>query len=115
MPTYWKSQQLPPKKAKKPWRSKARKATGERETFAAVWAGREHRCEICGAPIREAAPWCFSHKLPKSTFPEYRLIPQNLALVCSVECHAAVDRQRKLRTQEWIADNERWLKDNSRK
>ncbi len=109
MPTYWKSQQLPAKKAKKPWRPKARKATGEREVFARVWADRPHRCEECGAPIREAAPWSFSHKLPKSTFPEYRLCDANIRLVCSLECHAAVDRQRKSRTAEWIANNQAWL------
>jgi len=108
--TFFKSDVLPPKKAKKPWRPRARKATGERELFARVWADRPHRCEECGAPIREAAPWCFAHKLPKSTFPEFRLCDANVRLVCSLACHAAVDRQRKVKGAEWAAENEKSIR-----
>lgn len=93
--TFFKTDVLPAKKSKKPWRPKARKATGERELFAEVWAARPHRCELCGAPIREAAPWCFAHIKPKGTFPELRLDPSNIRLVCSMECHHEVDKRRK--------------------
>jgi hypothetical protein len=97
---------------KKLWRQKARKATGELEMFSTIWQTRPHVCAECRAEIKEAAPWCFSHKLPKSTFPEYRLVQANISLVCSIKCHAAVDRQRKEMTAEWVEENERWLQEH---
>ena len=112
MPPYPKSLQCPPKAAKKKWRPGPRKATGELAIFEYVWITRERKCEICSARIHEFKAWRGAHKLPKGTFPEYRLIPQNIALVCSVECHGAVDRQRKSRTQEWISENEKWIAKN---
>lgn len=99
MPTYWKSQQIPAKKPKKAWRPKPRKATGERALFEYVWMTRKHECEICGRIIREPSPSCFAHIFPKGTHPSQRLNPENISLVCGLECHGKVDAERK---------NKRW-------
>lgn len=105
MPTYWKSQQIPPKKAKKKWKPGPRKATGERAVFEYVWLTRPHECAICrdadGNPTRiaNAAPHCFAHQWGKGTHGGERLDPANIVLVCSTACHAAVDARR--RTMRW--------------
>jgi hypothetical protein len=107
--TFFKSDVLPSKKVKKIWKPKPRKSTGERELFASVWASCDKRCEICGEYIYQPAPWSFAHRAPKGTYPEYKLVPTNLSIVCSLECHASVDRQRKQKMAEWVAINEKWL------
>jgi len=38
-------------------------------------------------------PWCFAHRLAKFMYPDYRLMIENIALVCSIECHAKVDKR----------------------
>jgi hypothetical protein len=108
--TFFKEDVLPAKMTKKHWRPKPRKATGERELFSAVWATCDKRCEICGEYIREPAPWTFAHRANKGVYPEYRLVPTNISIVCSMECHGKIDAQRKSRMAEWIATNEQCLK-----
>lgn len=93
--TFFKSDVLPPAKIRKPWRPGPRKPTGERGIFALVWESRPHSCEICGARISEAAPWSFAHRWGKGTHGKERLNPANIALVCSMACHAKVDAKRK--------------------
>lgn len=97
--TFFKSDILPQKKAKKPWRPGPRKATGERAVFEFVWLSRPHNCEICGAAIRTARPECFAHKFGKGTHRGERLNPLNVSLVCGLSCHAKVDAKR--RTERW--------------
>lgn len=110
--TFFKQDIIPPRVGKKKLRGYRRKATGEREVFKGVWEDRPHFCAICGAHIRIPRPWCFAHKLPKSTFPEFRLVPRNIELVCSMTCHATVDSYRKSRGFEWAEANREWLNNN---
>ena len=99
--TFFKSDILPPKKVKKIWKPKPRKATGERELFLEVWNSRPHECEMCrdekGNPTQIKIPqsFCFAHQWGKGVHKKERLDPLNIVLVCSLECHAKVDAQRK--------------------
>lgn len=65
----------------------------EKDLFMTVWNNRLHNCAICSASIREPQSRCFAHILPKGTYPKYRLYDNNILLVCSIECHAEVDRR----------------------
>lgn len=67
---------------------KRRRQTGEREVFLRIWEDRPHCCEVCRVAIAEAKAGNFSHILPKGTYPERRLDPANIALLC-LDCHNA--------------------------
>lgn len=55
--------------------------------FLALWATRPHRCTVCKEPLGdEPKPEYFSHILPKSSFPAYRLFDGNIVLKCR-KCH----------------------------
>ena len=75
-----------------------------------IWNTRPHWCECCGVIIEKALepfrwienakgervqklirPECFAHKLAKGKYPQHRLKPDNIALVCSRACHAQID------------------------
>lgn len=58
----------------------------------------EHRppiCQNCNNPIlpvdyetpNNYAAFCFAHICPKGTYPELRLMKNNIAFVCSIKCH----------------------------
>ena len=49
------------------------------------------RCEICGRPAQDAA-----HLLPKSMYPEYYTLPQNIVGLCR-ECHDLYDNDLDFR------------------
>lgn len=74
----------------------------EVQVFREVWETTPHICQHCKKPVNNAFIWerlikpqCFPHKLPKSMFPKCRLIPQNIWLVCSIECHREFDKDWK--------------------
>jgi hypothetical protein len=64
-----------------------------------IWETRvnekgERICVECGKKIKQAfigekliKPQVFSHKLPKGMFPRYRLLPENIDMVCDYACH----------------------------
>ena len=83
----------------------------QRELFAHVWATTPHTC-ACGARIHQPLAYCFAHRLPKSTYPEYRLVPCNIELVCSLPCHHAVDARRKAESWAWRREAEAWCRAN---
>lgn len=64
---------------------------GEAALFLLIWNESPHICIVCWSSIPEPKTFCFSHKLSKGRYPEYRLNPKNIALVCSMECHSAHD------------------------
>jgi hypothetical protein len=114
MPTYWKSQQIPAKKAKKATRIRCRKPKRSMwELFVAIWNEREHVCEVCGRVLRYDDPpaHCFPHRLSKNTFGRFRYCRPNIALTCP-EHHLMIDAQRKHRTAEIVADCKKWLLDH---
>lgn len=70
---------------------KKRKNTGEKEVFEEIRNERPHICTICKKNIIEAQARCFAHLLAKGMYPKYRLNKDNIALVCSIECHHELD------------------------
>lgn len=82
----------------------------EVDVFLDIWNTRPHWCEHCGEIIKKAKepfrwienakgenvqklirPECFAHKLAKGLYPAHRLKPDNIALVCSRDCHKGID------------------------
>jgi hypothetical protein len=57
-----------------------RKATGELKIFVEIWNEREHVSEINGEEIPHFDIRCFSHILPKSLYPSFRLDKRNIVL-----------------------------------
>lgn len=63
------------------------KSTGERELFLKIWEEREHYCQHCGKYLgEEPKSFYFSHIKGKGAYPELRLDPNNIELLC-YECH----------------------------
>lgn len=74
-----------------------------------IWNTRPQWCEQCGCEVKNAFMWtengkgekvqklirpeCFAHKLAKGMYPQHRLNPENIALVCSFDCHALIDQE----------------------
>lgn len=72
--------------------TKKRKPTGEAELFRSIWNSRVHQCTNCSEPLREPMrSFYFAHIRPKSVYPEYRLDPNNIRLLC-FSCHRAYDQ-----------------------
>ncbi len=63
----------------------------EKDLFFEIRNNRIHECKICGKFIPEAKTRCFAHMLSKKMYPEYRINPNNIVLVCSLDCHWLVD------------------------
>ena len=57
-----------------------------------IWDSRSHRCCMCTRDIPERSPICFAHKLSKGMYEKYRYMEANIGLVCSIDCHAAMDK-----------------------
>ena len=64
---------------------------GEKNTFKQVFKNSDKRCVICKKYILEPKIWCFAHILSKKDYPHLRNFTNNIALVCSIECHWEVD------------------------
>lgn len=62
--------------------SPVRKPTGERQVFIELWAKCKGRSVISGAPLlppeHPMFHFQFAHVLPKSTYPELRLLERNI-------------------------------------
>tara|TARA_R110000803_G_scaffold210835_1_gene284172 strand:+ start:41571 stop:42074 length:504 start_codon:yes stop_codon:yes gene_type:complete len=68
-----------------------KKVTGEREMFSLIWDTRPHICTNCEESLgSEARVHYFSHIKPKGKYPELRLDPNNIKLLC-IECHRKAD------------------------
>ena len=81
---------------KKIWRKRrARIANGGSESslFLKILEKRQ-KTDLTGRPItvEDARSYQFAHILPKGMFPEYRLNPDNIILVDSIEQHERVDK-----------------------
>lgn len=74
---------------------KRRKSTGEAVMFRAIWSTRKHICINCKDNLgNEAKTFFFAHILPKSRYPEKRLDPNNIMLLC-FDCHREYDQGTK--------------------
>lgn len=74
-----------------------RKPTGEMGLFLAIWQVRPHICTNCKAFLGdEPIPAFFAHIKSKGAYPELRLQPKNIMLLC-FECHREYDQGTKER------------------
>lgn len=72
-----------------------RKKTGEAELFRQIWEERGHCCTNCKAFLgSQPRTFFFAHIKPKGNYPELRLDPTNIRLLC-LECHRAYDQGTK--------------------
>lgn len=69
-----------------------RKPTGERDLFLGLWNSRERKCVWCGKYLYEFNVGYFDHIKVKSVYPELRLEPENIRILC-LQCHN--DRHNK--------------------
>lgn len=61
---------------------KPKKKTGELAMFLEIWQERKHECEHCGRPLLAFKVHYFDHVKPKGTYPELRLVKENIQLLC---------------------------------
>jgi hypothetical protein len=85
-----------------------RQSTGQKELFQRIWNTRVHKCYLCSEYIPEMKSFCFAHILSKWRYPEYKFEENNIALVCSQDCHKKLDSINAHRDHEII--QELWLK-----
>jgi len=62
----------------------------EVKTFEQVYKERKN-CIICNKFVSEPKTWCFAHILNKKDYPHLRNFTNNIAFVCSIDCHHVVD------------------------
>ena len=82
---------------KKIWKKRReRVATGGSETslFLQIFRQRRGKTDLVDNTIseEELQSFQFAHILPKGMYPEYRLNPENIVFVDSIEQHQRVDR-----------------------
>jgi hypothetical protein len=69
-------------------RKEPKKSSGQLDLFYEIWAERERVCFVSGqklteSPTKDKGRWvsCFSHLLPKGTFPKFMLRKDNIVLL----------------------------------
>lgn len=72
-------------------RKSNRKSKWQKELFMEIWNTRPHVCSVCTKYIWEPFSYCFAHWLSKWVHPEHKFNPDNIFLVCSIECHKKLD------------------------
>ncbi len=94
----------PPKPlAKTKIKQKFSKPTGELVLFQSIFNSRRRACYVCNTPLNTFDVWNFSHILPKSTHPEFRLYDKNIVLKCREHHH---DWETKAKSD--LAKDIRW-------
>jgi len=79
---------------------KKEKPTGESVMFETIWNTRPRVSFITGLPLgMEARSFFFAHVLPKSTYPDYRLLMENVVLLTFDE-HQKWDQRSEEHTSE---------------
>ncbi len=68
------------------------------ELFKQVWQSRSHICEVCNKHIWYPSPSNFAHIIAKGGYKQYKLLEENIALLC-VECHHLYDHGDKSLSQ----------------
>lgn len=71
----------------------------EVEVFRERWNCWSRKCMFCWKTVYWAfvgdelkKPWCFPHTLSKWMYPQFRLLLENIWLVCNFYCHAEYDK-----------------------
>ena len=94
---------------KKIWRKRRERIAngGSESSLFLQILQKRGKTDLTGRPItvEDARSYQFAHILPKGMFPEYRLNPDNIVLVDSIEQHQRVDRtvaRNKAIFKDWI-------------
>ncbi len=66
----------------------------QKEMFLEIREEREHICNICWKEIFQPTSFVFAHILNKWMYSTYKFNKNNIALVCSMDCHEEVDKRR---------------------
>ena len=98
------------KSIKRIWRKrKARIANGDSESslFLEIWEKRGGKSDLTWTYYNkeDLQSFQFAHILPKGMYPEYRLNPDNIIFVDSIEQHERIDRTvagNKAVFKDWI-------------
>lgn len=63
----------------------------DHDFYKEVWAASPHSCVECKRKLgRIPNTMYFHHLLPKRNYPQYRHVPENIAIVCA-DCHQQVE------------------------
>lgn len=69
---------------------KVSKPTGELVIMKVIFEDSNKKCWVCDEPIKIFSPGNMMHILPKSTYPEFRLLKKNIKPACfpyGNQCH----------------------------
>lgn len=75
---------------KMPVKVKRHKVSGEMEVFKMIWEERPHHCQVCKVNLPVFDHWNYAHCLAKSTYNKFRLLKENIILMCR-DCHTQYD------------------------
>jgi len=90
---FYELKRTPIKKVSNKKKQRLKETWWEKATFEKVWWTRKRNCCICWKYILEPKPFCFAHILAKSKYPYLRNFTNNIALVCSINCHQEIDKR----------------------
>jgi 5-methylcytosine-specific restriction endonuclease McrA len=85
--------------------------------YKEVYAASPHKCQNCDRTLpRTPSNFMFHHILEKRNYPQYRHVPENIAILC-LECHSKCEtnidfapriKQRRLEAEQnchkWVND-----------
>lgn len=105
------------KKPRKPMRKRTKGPTGEMKLFILLYHERGGYSEISGIPLLPPEhDWFvrqFSHILPKGTYPEFRLLEDNIVLKTAEEHRQWEEEKWTLHAKQewqWVFEKEAQLK-----
>jgi 5-methylcytosine-specific restriction endonuclease McrA len=56
--------------------------------YKEVWAASAHKCQNCDCKLPKTPyNWMFHHLLEKRNYPQFRHVPENIAILC-LSCHS---------------------------
>jgi hypothetical protein len=90
---------------------KPRKNQGELIVFKTIWEERPHFCQVCSVSLPVFDHWNYAHCLSKGSYPKFRLLKDNIILMCR-GCHTQYDcgsTKDDLRF-EWVLELKQKLK-----
>ena len=79
--------------------------------FREIWEEREHCCEVCGVYLPHFDHWSFSHCLSKGAYGKFRLLKENIILMCR-QHHIQYDNGSTINDPKfkWVLEKKEKLK-----
>lgn len=82
-----------------------KKNSGELDLYVEIWAERPHVSFITGKPLGAFNICFFAHVLPKGTYPELRLLKENIILLLFAE-HSLLDQGTRAQREAYAQKNQ---------